>query len=237
MQQLTDITSYVLGVAAKSNVEKRQVGCVITAPDGSIVAEGFNNVDTHAEIVALTNLTKFNIMPDSLIKKCTIHVTHPPCPDCAKAIKNTGIEKVNVVNAFLKFDGDKTRFDLIDTTFALYLHDESKYENSKSLEEIKRNLLLMNNGSGSIVALASNCAGLYDNFYVLESALAKVLTFGARKYKPNNWKQCADTGRYLAAAHRHLNAAITGEDNDPETNLPHIDHLLCNIMFLYVLND
>ncbi len=236
MQHSTDITSYVLGVAAKSNVEKRQVGCVITGPDGSIVAEGFNDDKEHAEIIALRNLTKHGIMPDSLINKCTVHVTHPPCPDCAKAIKNLGIDKVNVVNAFLKFDGDKTRFDLVDTNFAFYMLD-ANYDYELSLEDIKRQLLMLNSNSGSIMVTAANCAGLYDNFYVLESALAKVLTFGARKYKPNNWKQCSDTGRYLAAAHRHLNAAITGEDNDPETNLPHIDHFLCNIMFLYVLND
>jgi hypothetical protein len=62
--------------------------------------------------------------------------------------------------------------------------------------------------------------------------IGKVLTFGARKYAPNNWMRCKDTTRYVDAALRHIFAYIGGEKNDPETGLPHLAHAGCCIMFL-----
>lgn len=62
--------------------------------------------------------------------------------------------------------------------------------------------------------------------------LAKVLTFGARKYAPNNWRYGLAYGRLIAAMLRHLFAIMRGEDTDPESGLPHIDHVGCCWMFL-----
>lgn len=63
--------------------------------------------------------------------------------------------------------------------------------------------------------------------------LAKVLTFGARKYNPWNWKKTGfQYSRTLDSLHRHLAAFERGEDIDPESRLPHIDHLGANWMFL-----
>jgi hypothetical protein len=62
--------------------------------------------------------------------------------------------------------------------------------------------------------------------------LAKVLTFGAEKYAPNNWRNGFQYGRVIAAMYRHLLAIQRGEDTDPESGLPHIDHLGCCWMFL-----
>ena len=64
-------------------------------------------------------------------------------------------------------------------------------------------------------------------------ALAEVLTFGARKYAPNSWQTVPNAPeRYLDALMRHLEAHRSGELYDPESNLPHIYHLLCNAAFL-----
>lgn len=62
--------------------------------------------------------------------------------------------------------------------------------------------------------------------------LAKVLTFGAQKYAANNWRGGFKYGRTIAALLRHLQALQRGEDIDPESGLPHIDHIGCNWMFL-----
>ena len=67
--------------------------------------------------------------------------------------------------------------------------------------------------------------------------LAKVLTYGAEKYEPNNWKNCKDLERYKAAAMRHFEAYRLGEYKDAETNLPHLAHALCNLTFLLELED
>ena len=55
------------------------------------------------------------------------------------------------------------------------------------------------------------------------AAIAKVLQRGAEKYGQWNWRK-ARVGRmtYAHAIKRHLDAWIDGEDNDPESGLPHI---------------
>ena len=62
--------------------------------------------------------------------------------------------------------------------------------------------------------------------------LAKVLTFGAQKYAAHNWRGGIEYSRLTAAILRHLMAIQRGEDVDPESGLPHIDHLGCCWMFL-----
>ncbi len=62
--------------------------------------------------------------------------------------------------------------------------------------------------------------------------LAKVLTIGAKKYAPNNWKKVGKE-RYLAATYRHLLAYHKGEKDDPESGLSHLIHCACNLMFMY----
>lgn len=65
---------------------------------------------------------------------------------------------------------------------------------------------------------------------------AKVLTFGAKKYGPNNW-QLVDNGadRYFAAAQRHLWACMRGETYDDESGLHHLAHALCCVAFILEL--
>jgi len=67
-------------------------------------------------------------------------------------------------------------------------------------------------------------------------ALAEVLTYGARKYKPNNWRK-GELDRYVGAAMRHLEAWRAGEVVDSESKLPHLAHLLTNVAFLIELDD
>ena len=62
--------------------------------------------------------------------------------------------------------------------------------------------------------------------------LARVLTYGAQKYKPNNWKKCKDTSVYVDALMRHLEAHRSGILFDGESGLPHLHHALCNLVFL-----
>lgn len=80
----------------------------------------------------------------------------------------------------------------------------------------------------------------YDNGKIMVELLpsvaleeiAKVLTFGAKKYSIDNWKNGFKWSRLLGAAFRHLLAFMRGEDKDPETGLSHLAHLGCCVMFL-----
>lgn len=62
--------------------------------------------------------------------------------------------------------------------------------------------------------------------------LAKVLTFGAKKYAAHNWRGGLSYSRLLAALLRHTFAILRGEFIDPESGLPHVDHVGCCWMFL-----
>lgn len=182
-----------LEVAAKSPCKKRKVGAVITDASGMILSHGYNNngdipcEDTygrtmgktkHAEVNAINGLR--NLSPEE--RPAIIYVTHEPCDNCAKAIREAGIVHTVIVEEFMKFDSGKLRYGLIPTSTT--------------------------------------------------KALAEVLTYGAKKYKPNNWKTADDTSRYIDALYRHVEAWRNGESNDPESGLSHLSHALANIAFL-----
>jgi len=62
--------------------------------------------------------------------------------------------------------------------------------------------------------------------------VGKVLTYGAAKYDEHNWKKLDNLqNRYTGAALRHLFAHMDGEDLDEETNLDHLAHAICCLMF------
>ena len=62
--------------------------------------------------------------------------------------------------------------------------------------------------------------------------LAAVLQFGATKYTAHNWRGGINYSRLLAALLRHTFAILRGERTDPESGLPHVDHIQCCAMFL-----
>lgn len=64
------------------------------------------------------------------------------------------------------------------------------------------------------------------------AAIARVLTYGAKKYKPDNWKQCENPDRFIGALYRHLEAHRSGEINDKDSGLSHMSHVLTNAAFL-----
>lgn len=67
----------------------------------------------------------------------------------------------------------------------------------------------------------------------MEEEVAKVLTFGAQKYGPENWRTLENLEkRYIAAALRHINALKKGEQLDGESGLSHAAHAVCCLMFL-----
>lgn len=67
--------------------------------------------------------------------------------------------------------------------------------------------------------------------------IVEVLTFGARKYAPNNWQKVPEwRSRYYAALQRHLVAWRMGERTDPESGLSHLAHAACCLVFIMALD-
>jgi hypothetical protein len=66
------------------------------------------------------------------------------------------------------------------------------------------------------------------------NAIIAVLSYGAKKYSPDNWKYVKPfKKRYLNALLRHLfQRFILNEKYDSETGLSHIAHAGCCLLFL-----
>ena len=68
--------------------------------------------------------------------------------------------------------------------------------------------------------------------------LAKVVTFGAKKYGKFNWQK-VNKERYQEALARHYMAWLDGEKLDQETNVSHLAHLSFNVLAIlyFELNE
>lgn len=66
--------------------------------------------------------------------------------------------------------------------------------------------------------------------------VVKVLTYGARKYGDDNWREVEDgPRRYYDAAMRHLMAYRQGHWTDDESGLPHLAHAMASLLFIMAL--
>ena len=62
--------------------------------------------------------------------------------------------------------------------------------------------------------------------------VGKILTYGANKYSPDNWRELDNLqNRYTSAAMRHILKHMSGEENDKETDVSHLAHAICCLMF------
>ena len=62
--------------------------------------------------------------------------------------------------------------------------------------------------------------------------VAKVLTFGAKKYDEHNWRKLENLqNRYTSGALRHIFAHNDGEQLDDESDLSHLAHAICCLLF------
>lgn len=63
-------------------------------------------------------------------------------------------------------------------------------------------------------------------------SLGRVLTHGAKKYGPDNWR-LVETDRFVGALLRHLIAFLKDPNGvDADSGLKHTDHLLANAVFI-----
>ena len=72
---------------------------------------------------------------------------------------------------------------------------------------------------------------VFNGFPLALQEVARVATFGARKYTENGWKEVPDgVKRYTAAMDRHRLREAMGEDIDPDSRLMHAAHLAWNAL-------
>jgi hypothetical protein len=61
--------------------------------------------------------------------------------------------------------------------------------------------------------------------------VAYLLGRGARKYQEENWRECENPSRYVAALMRHGFKHLGREFTDPDTALPHLASAATNALF------
>jgi len=58
-----------------------------------------------------------------------------------------------------------------------------------------------------------------------------VMTYGAKKYAPHNWRKGMATERVIGAALRHIFSWAKGDKIDPESGRSHLAHAVCMLLF------
>lgn len=67
--------------------------------------------------------------------------------------------------------------------------------------------------------------------------LLEVLEYGAEKYERDNWKKGMPITDISDSLMRHLISFLNGEDEDEESGISHIGHIMANAMFLQYVMD
>lgn len=62
--------------------------------------------------------------------------------------------------------------------------------------------------------------------------IAKVLSYGAEKYSDDNWLQGMPWMKLIGSTLRHIFAWARREEVDPESQLLHLAHAACNLLFV-----
>lgn len=83
-----------------------------------------------------------------------------------------------------------------------------------------------------LIAIGSPPGGPFYGPKRLIREVARVLTYGAAKYSPNNWRTSGSWLKVLDSGMRHVDAYLTGQEVDDESGIHHFGHLGCNLAFL-----
>lgn len=111
-------------------------------------------------------------------------------------------------------------------------HMQPKH-NSEGLSEAAARVLEQKDG---VVQASKFDTGKRRNLAPIRAvnAMNDVFTYGAEKYSAGNWHSGDgfDWDRLEDSAQRHFDSFRLGEDNDPETGLPHLAHMMCCVAML-----
>ena len=231
----TDLEGVVVGVEA---FEKLSTLCMVEFPDVT-----FSINEDYLELVEAFGQTPDKPLetgPDCLYKGTIEHVPYYVTVVGEEEMV-CGVSLVEVCDSYSEANGNEERYfvDPRDLEVLGSDHvpcmDETDYllqgENGKRLlESIAQYKGTRPNGFVKYDTEKDDPTLVEPSFI---TGVAHILTLGARKYSPDNWKKCEEPVTYEKSLMRHIYAYLGGEKNDPETGKSHLLHAACNLMFLY----
>jgi len=143
----------------------------------------------------------------------------------------------------LKYDSEKTRWDLVPFDIIRYLFEKFNSINDLKIfiemnikERIDFIIEKFISGSDNeyvAILLMQVCKHVFYKTFPYEEIekVAEIYTYGAKKYADNNWQK-VDPDRYVSAFMRHMMALRLGKIYDEESGFEHRHHALWNIITL-----
>lgn len=116
-------------IAMKSKDTSSKLGCVIVGPDHEVRSIGYNGIprgcvdkgrnkrplkyfyQEHAERNAIFNAARMGLS----VKSCTLYVTGMPCADCARAIIQSGVNRV-VISGLWDWSTSRSKKKWVEST-------------------------------------------------------------------------------------------------------------------------
>lgn len=126
-----------------------------------------------------------------------------------------------------RYNNGKAPLELIPTSIIVPF-----FQNNESLTDAQQRALRALDALGMFQAREG---GVYDVLRELGDhweGCAEVFYYGRRKYTEWNWAKGMKWSVPIGCAARHLMAIIRGEETDPESGLPHVGHVYCNVVML-----
>lgn len=209
-----ELCKLALETAEKSFCKKRKVGAVIVNDKLDVLATGYNYlpIGTILDVFA----TGYN--------QLSAGVNHSNCEDSeGNTLPDVVHAEIAAIQNWLNSEEQK-----LGHPFKIYVTHQPCKNCQAEIDKVGLEVVLVEK------FMKFDAGKLRYGLIPPEATegLARVLTYGAKKYKPNNWQQCEDTDRYVDALYRHLEAWRKGEKRDQESGLLHLEHALTNISFL-----
>lgn len=150
--------------------------------------------------------------------------------EAAKVEAKSGIGDIesNSRGTAARYNSGKCRLDLLPLYMVVSTIDSSKFTEYQKKAHFALSNIAMFQRTGSPGYLMTAMETLSDHW----KDCADVFEYGAKKYASWNWVKGMKWSVPIGCIARHTFAIYEGEEKDSESGLPHIGHVLCNIVML-----
>lgn len=145
-----------------------------------------------------------------------------------KGVGGIGDIESNARGTAARYNGGKCRLDLLPLYMVVGTIDDSDFTEYQKNAHVALANIAMFQRTGSPGYITKALDILKDYW----KDCADVFEYGAKKYASWNWVKGMKWSVPIGCIARHTFAVYEGQVNDSESGLPHIGHILCNVVML-----